>query len=598
MILLLGGTTESIHIARVLLNRKLPFVLSVATDYGQKIAKEQIDALVVYGTMDEEQMGTFCKERGITTIVDATHPYASLVSQYAMKAANAVGIVYHRYERKRVDTQQALLFESYEEMAQWLNKQEGNILVTTGSKEVQKLTKEIKEIRRLFVRLLPVSSQIQKMEELGLLPRQLLAMQGPFDLEMNEAMLKSTQAKYLITKESGEVGKVEEKLIAAKNKGVQVLMLKRTVLAYPSMFSTIDELVKTLEASNKEGHLDQIAILTVTQGGFDQAKRIKQHLPSAKIYTKEFFLEPGMSLLFEKYKVLLFIMATGIVVRSIAPFIKHKSVDPAVLVMDEKGKFVISLLSGHLGSANEWAAKIAGITLGEAVITTASDVNGILAIDMLAKKLGCTFTDFETVKTLTAKKLQGEKIAIQTKWELPEQITKEYPLYEESLKDTENLKNISQNQIEGLVYIGYKKPESRAVPVVWLRPKCLVIGIGCKKQTPYALLKTFVEETFKEKGLAIDSIAAVATVDLKKEEPAILALTKELGLSLAIFSNQQIKEVEHLFEGSDFVEKSIGIRAVSEPAGYLASNKGECVVSVIKRDGMTLSVWEKKDFLL
>jgi cobalt-precorrin 5A hydrolase len=598
MILLLGGTTESIHIARVLLNHRLPFVLSVATDYGQKIAKEQINAPMVYGTMDEEQMGAFCKERGITTIVDATHPYASLVSQYAMKAANALGIVYHRYERKHLDSQEALLFESYEEMAEWLNKQEGNILVTTGSKEVQKLTKEIKEIRRLFVRLLPVSSQIQKMEELGLLPKQLLAMQGPFDLEMNEAMLKSTQAKYLITKESGEVGKVEEKLIAAKNKGVQVLMLKRPVLEYPSMFSTIDELVKTLEASSKEGHLDQIAILTVTQGGLDQARKIKQHLPSAKIYTKEFFLEPGMSLLFEKYKVLLFIMATGIVVRSIAPFIKHKSVDPAVLVMDEKGKFVISLLSGHLGSANEWAAKIAGITLGEAVITTASDVNGILAIDMLAKKLGCTFTDFETVKILTAKKLQGQKIAIQTKWEIPEQITKEYPLYEENLKDTESLKNVSQKQIEGLVYIGYKKPASREIPIVWLRPKCLIIGMGCKKETPYALLKAFVEETFKEKGLAIDSIVALATVDLKKEEPAILALTKELGLSLAIFSNQQIKEVEHLFEGSDFVEKSIGIRAVSEPAGYLASNKGECVVSIIKRDGMTLSVWEKKDFIL
>jgi precorrin-6A/cobalt-precorrin-6A reductase len=262
MILLLGGTSDSVEVASELKRQGLDLILSTATEYGESVAAQGFDGKIVAGAMDVVQMKDFCEKQTITSIVDATHPFARCVSETAMEVSNALSIPYVRYERPESmfenkdnsdsEGEATHFFANFEEACSWMNTQEGNILITTGSKDAETIYRHIHNKDRLYFRLLPLSTQLIKMEDLGLKARQIIAMQGPFSIDMNVAMIRQLKATILVSKESGKQGHVEEKLEATRICGIKFVVIERPVMNYPIFFSNVEALmehVKQIDAN-------------------------------------------------------------------------------------------------------------------------------------------------------------------------------------------------------------------------------------------------------------------------------------------------------------------------------------------------------------
>lgn len=261
MILLLGGTSDSVVLAKKIQTCFKNVILSTATHYGEKIASSEFSGEIMHGKMDLSALTTFCEEKKIRCIVDATHPFAKIVSENSIEVSRNLGIMYLRYERPEcesllgndVRSERIRRFDSYEEVGNYLNQHQGNALVTTGSKDIEKLTCVINDLSRLYVRLLPVSEQLIKMETLGFLPKQLILMQGPFSVAMNTAMLEDVHADFLITKESGQAGKTDEKIESALACGVEVLLINRPKVEYPVVYTAIEEIIAHLNTIDTLG---------------------------------------------------------------------------------------------------------------------------------------------------------------------------------------------------------------------------------------------------------------------------------------------------------------------------------------------------------
>ncbi|QEK11816.1 cobalt-precorrin 5A hydrolase [Crassaminicella thermophila] len=346
------------------------------------------------------------------------------------------------------------------------------------------------------------------------------------------------------------------------------------------------------------------AIITLTKGGTELGMKLLEHIDKAVLYTNpKFYIKEKhvkkidgkivefIGKIFNKYKCLIFIMATGIVVRSIAPYIKDKKIDPAVIVLDEEGKNVISLLSGHIGGANEYTNKIASILNANPVITTASDVKNTLAVDTLAMELNCEIEDFQDATKVTAHIVNGEKVGIISDIcigrVLPENMVEI------------DFKNKPHEEFKGFIYITDKRILS---PVesdcVVLRPKNIVIGIGCRRKKPVDKIIEAIEDSLISLNISKKSIKHIATVDVKKNEEGIIQAAKLLGVPLVIVDREKIKEVEDQFKGSEFVKKRIGVCAVSEPVAFLSSESGQMIQKKKVYDGITIAVFregEKKN---
>lgn len=342
-----------------------------------------------------------------------------------------------------------------------------------------------------------------------------------------------------------------------------------------------------------------LAIITLTEGGVRCAIRLKKYYPDATLYTLKKYQVDGVSEikptlkglvenLFKTVDAILFIMATGIVVRTIAPFIKHKTIDPAILVMDEKGEFVISLLSGHIGKANDLTVEIAAHLRALPVITTATDVNEKPAVDTLAEKLGCSIEDLSLAKEVTVHILENRNVGIYSECEIKLDLVP--PLIRlESLEERE----LIQKGIESIIVISYEKPQITNIPCCWLIPKDLVVGIGCKRgKTKDELMKVLIK-VLSLNNLNLKRLSKIVSVDIKQDEVGLLELTRGLKIPFECIPQNAIVKVEAQFDGSDFVKKTLGIKAVSEPCGYIASGRGVCLVPVQKLDGITISVWQK-----
>ncbi len=325
-----------------------------------------------------------------------------------------------------------------------------------------------------------------------------------------------------------------------------------------------------------------LAIVTLTVGGLETANLLKDIYDNeVKIYSKPFdnSFKETVEEIFKNHSQILFIMATGIVVRTITPFLKHKSIDPAVLVMDEKAKFCISLLSGHLGGANDLAVEISEkLNDCQAVITTASDVNNLLSVDMFAKKYGLKLLDFKCAKEVTQELVDKKMIGII------------------SDEDFNEINYISYDEtVSAVVEISNKiKDFKTSLPYVKLIKKNLVLGIGCRRDTKIDELYSFLNQFLESNGFLKESISLIASAWIKSDEKAIIELAKDLNIEFKTYDKNSILEVESNFSGSEFVKKTLGVKAVSEPCGYLASNKGKRLVSINKYNGMTLSLFEMR----
>lgn len=330
-----------------------------------------------------------------------------------------------------------------------------------------------------------------------------------------------------------------------------------------------------------------IGIISVTKQGDKIAEKVISYMV-ATLYSKytisNFDLMSITKELMENCDAIIFIASTGIAVRAVAPYLKNKAVDPAVLVVDCSGNFVISLLSGHLGGANELAIKVAELIKAQPIITTATDNLGLIAPDMIAKDNNLIIDDLKKAKIIAAKLVEGKQVSF-----LDERKLLAVP---KGYVDGEKLLNVTN-----IVYVTNKlslpkKLMDISIEGLKLIRKDIILGIGCRKN--YAsdkMRKTIMEALIKE-NIDIRAVRAIATVEVKKEERAIIELAEFINCPINIFTIEEIKKVQHKYDGSDFVEKTIGVRAVCEPVVELSN--GRLLTGKLSLDGMTLCIGEER----
>ncbi|MDN5846722.1 MAG: cobalamin biosynthesis protein [Candidatus Nitrosocosmicus sp.] len=332
-----------------------------------------------------------------------------------------------------------------------------------------------------------------------------------------------------------------------------------------------------------------IAIVAITKKGIEIAKSIRNVLSESEIYVPEKFRGEDPSViffpesvtdrigpLFHGYASLICVFSLGAVIRLISPHLKDKKNDPAVIVIDDTAKFVISTLSGHLGGANELTLKVADILNSVPVITTAADVNKTIAIDLLGKKFDWVIDNFENVTKVSAMMVNEERIgayqdAGEKNWwnmdQLPKNVVK-VPLITSLLSD----------EYRGSIIITDKLVSNKSLTAksVIYRPKSLYVGIGLHWNTSKDTIQQGIIKVLEENKLSIKSIKAITSLDKGKHVVGLDEFCTENNLPLLLFSKTELNEVI-VPNPSDLVGKYEGTSSVSE-ASSLAASKGILIV--------------------
>ncbi|BBO80489.1 cobalt-precorrin 5A hydrolase [Desulfosarcina ovata] len=277
----------------------------------------------------------------------------------------------------------------------------------------------------------------------------------------------------------------------------------------------------------------------------------------------------------------IFIMATGIVIRSIAGHLVHKTRDPAVVVCDEAGQFAISLLSGHLGGANALAREVAGITGGQPVVTTATDVNRVAAIDLIAATNRLAIENPAAIKTVNMALITGAPIRIHDPYGI---VIGQLPA-EQVIRCPPN----GFDDAQAAVFVDHIRLDLPPHVLV-LRPPSLVAGMGCNRGTDVEEMRGLLETTLAANHLAPASLRTLATVDLKADEPGLVALAETLNVTITIFTRDRLKTVAQVPNPSPMVEKHIGVKSVCEAAALLATHWGRMLVPKQKTTNVTVAV--------
>ncbi len=328
------------------------------------------------------------------------------------------------------------------------------------------------------------------------------------------------------------------------------------------------------------------ACVALTPGGRETALRLAREMlvdvylpaklgvPAAGTFDgplQEFFPR-----LFREYRALICIMATGIVVRMVAPLLESKGSDPAVVVVDEGGRFAVSLLSGHLGGANRWAARVATALGGQAVITTATDTVGREGVDLLAQRLGLTLEPLRCLKRFNALLAAGEEVPVYG--DLPPGATgagyRVHPL--------------GEWRGETAVLVTERKLD--APDCLFLRPRVLAAGTGFRRGTAGEKIAAAVSAAVEEGGFSAASLRVLASVDLKRDDRGIWEAGEILRVPVEFFSRGEIETRDGEFVPSAWVKKAIGVNGVCEPAALLAGRKARMVVPKRTSGGVTAAV--------
>lgn len=277
---------------------------------------------------------------------------------------------------------------------------------------------------------------------------------------------------------------------------------------------------------------------------------------------------------------LLFIGACGIAVRTIAPFIKDKLSDPAVLVADEAGAYIIPILSGHFGGANELATMIAEKLNMQPVLTTATDVNNTFAVDVFAAKNDLVIANKSGIAKVSSKLLRDGEITMSIEGSYLGTLPKEVKLINYPPKE----------QVD--VVISARKKENALLTLI---PKCTVIGMGCKKGISEEALSQFLEESLDKALLYKESIIAISSAKRKEGEPGLIALANRLSVPFETYEESQLAALPGEFSSSDFVKSQLGVDNVCERAAILAAGDGgSLIVKKTAKDGMTIAIAKKK----
>ncbi len=353
-----------------------------------------------------------------------------------------------------------------------------------------------------------------------------------------------------------------------------------------------------------------IAFVSLTDRGMVTVRRIGEGLPSTVVQefyshekaissNKDYGKEQGHSQsqlqvfsrlsdivpkLWQEYSVLIFVMATGIVVRQIASLIEGKDRDPAVLVLDEEGKFIIPLLSGHLGGANAWAHQISAQIGALPVITTATDVRGLVAPDEYARRYGWKVEPIDHLPAVNRLLLEHGCLNI---WS-------SYPWKpEEAWANDEHYQFLSDNEKEKANVIISPFPGLTVKDdLIYLVPPILSVGVGCRRGVSTEAILEGITSSVGQIGASLKAVSGIFSVDLKQDEVGLIEAAKYLRVPFQTFPAVELQAVieKEQLSRSNFVNEKIGVDGVCEAASLLGTQKGRLILPKFKGQGVTVAI--------
>ncbi len=333
-----------------------------------------------------------------------------------------------------------------------------------------------------------------------------------------------------------------------------------------------------------------LAIFALTKNGITLSERLSQRI-GADLFANPVDFKASVKKAFKKFDGLIFIMAAGIVVRTIAPLLKNKAEDPAVVVMDEKGRYVISLLSGHLGGANDLAKRIAKMVGAEPVITTATDVNNLPCIEDIAEKFHLAIEDVKKIKTVNSAIVNSRLVAF----------------VDEDAKRREAIKRVAGCKIfrfyksipQALRYkadayvivtpnskLQTPNPQSRLL----LRPKDLVVGIGCDRGAALKEVESAYFSVLKKWDVSPLSVRNLASIDVKQNETGLLRFAKKYNLKIDFYSKDELADMPLPSGFSEFVMGKVGVGGVCEPAAMKSAGTKKIWIKKQKIGRVTIAI--------
>jgi cobalt-precorrin 5A hydrolase len=349
------------------------------------------------------------------------------------------------------------------------------------------------------------------------------------------------------------------------------------------------------------------AIIAITGNGAKIGARLKEGLEDTELFIPEkcsllvgcsskVYRESLKSLvekLWNEVDALVCIMATGIVVRILSPLLEGKDIDPAVVVMDDIGNFAISLLSGHLGGANALADRCASLVGATAVITTATDIHGLPSFDMLAKEHGWVIDELSRVKTLNTLLLENADIAVVD----PTGLVERYFSGRGKLSYHADTTEALQSGAMGFLFVTNRSlPQQLQSPsLLVLRPRNLVLGIGCNSGTNAGEIEAVVRFNLKKLLLSEKSVKCIATAAAKRNEDGLLTFADKHSIPVIFYDSDELNGIRTPSPPSQYAMDAIGAAGVAEPAALLASGNGTLLLKKVKSGNVTLAIAEMKN---
>lgn len=276
---------------------------------------------------------------------------------------------------------------------------------------------------------------------------------------------------------------------------------------------------------------------------------------------------------FGEKNCIIFIGAVGIAVRVIAPFIKSKKTDPAVICMDEKGLNVISLLSGHIGGANQLAREIAAIVGANPIITTATDINGKFAVDEWASNKNMHISSMKVARDIAADILEDKNIGLVSDFDVEGEIPEE----------------IDKNQSNIGICISLNPNKKPFVNTLNLIPRIVSVGVGCRKGRDFNIIYNAIKDVLMENNISHFAIKSLNSIDLKKDEEGIVKVSEILKVPFDTYTKEQLNNIEGQFSKSNFVESIAGVDCVCERAAIIGGNNSKLIIKKTINNSVTIA---------
>ncbi|SFS53441.1 cobalt-precorrin 5A hydrolase [Marininema halotolerans] len=353
----------------------------------------------------------------------------------------------------------------------------------------------------------------------------------------------------------------------------------------------------------------RIVIVAITKHGAQMGRRLIKQMESYDLWYMDKFRQGdeealGIQLfsgsvrkvlpeLFKEYEGIILIISLGAVIRMIAPLLQDKKTDPAIVVMDDRGENVISVLSGHLGGANELTRQVANQLGASPIITTASDVQKTIPVDLFGREFGWEIESFDRATPVSAAVVNEETVAL-----IQESGERDWWKYDKPLPSHLHLfsstEEAQSTSFQAALVVTHRllsndEEDTFLRNGVLYRPKVIVLGMGCNRGTSLEELEQVVLDTLAEQRLSITSVRNIATIDIKQDESGLIALAEKYGWGIEVFTPEQLNQIK-LSNPSETVYRFTGAYGVCEPAALLSAGAQNWLLEKKKSGNVTLSI--------